>query len=277
MTPPNPWTRPVRTKVPAPTALFWFSTLLAGCLGTSVVQYLRGPAGLDLPSTTAVLSLLVVAALLGQLASARHVPATYWLVVVLLDGAGVAYQQALLVDTGVGPWPAALIPVCALAVVLVGWHRSEGEVAMDSIRTRRREMWFWGAALIATAGGAAVDNLLADRLGLTPPLSMLILAGLVGCVGLVGLLEAARRMAVLGAAVGFWGAYVLVRPVGAAVVDLLSDPPHRGGLGLGGGDRAALLILLLLVTVSAAALRARATSGGLSPAPGQAGQGPGSR
>lgn len=251
VSPPNPWTKPLRPKVPQPTALFWFSTLLAGCLGASVAEYLFVSVGLDLPSTTAVLSLLLAAGLIGQLATSSHVPATYWLVVILLSGAGVAYQDNLLVETGAGPWLATVIPAVFLTAVLIVWRHFEGALTMASISTRRRESLFWLAALCATAVGDALDNLLTGRLGLDHLTAMVVLAALVVLVAL------AHAILGLASSAGFWAAYVLIRPVGAAVVDLLTDPRHHGGLGLTGPDCAGLLLLLLLLAVFASTLRTR--------------------
>jgi uncharacterized membrane-anchored protein len=53
----------------------------------------------------------------------------------------------------------------------------------------------------------------------------------------------------MNAIVAFWIAYILTRPLGASLGDLLSQAPKDGGVGLGTSGTSALFLLTILAMV----------------------------
>jgi len=53
----------------------------------------------------------------------------------------------------------------------------------------------------------------------------------------------------LGAVLAFWIAYVLTRPLGASIGDLLSQPKADGGLGLGTTTTSLIFLATIAVIV----------------------------
>jgi uncharacterized membrane-anchored protein len=84
-----------------------------------------------------------------------------------------------------------------------------------------------GTVLVTFALGTAAGDLLAEGLGLGYLASLALFAGAIGVVAL------AHYRFGLGAVTSFWAAYILTRPLGASIGDLLSQPTADGGLGLG--------------------------------------------
>ncbi|HEX8008632.1 MAG TPA: hypothetical protein VF482_19640, partial [Trebonia sp.] len=73
--------------------------------------------------------------------------------------------------------------------------------------------------------------------------------------GLIALVCAGRFGFKLNAIACFWAAYILTRPLGASLGDLLSQPQDSGGLGFGatvtsGIFLAAIMALVAYLTVS---------------------------
>ena len=54
----------------------------------------------------------------------------------------------------------------------------------------------------------------------------------------------------LGAVLSFWIAYILTRPLGASLGDLLSQSCDDGGLGLGTTGTSALFVIAIVALVS---------------------------
>lgn len=75
--------------------------------------------------------------------------------------------------------------------------------------------------------GASAGDLIAEKLGLGYPWSVVLFASLIALVAV------AFYVFKINAVLAFWAAYILTRPLGASAGDLLSQPAKAGGLGLG--------------------------------------------
>lgn len=132
----------------------------------------------------------------------------------------------------------------ALAATFAAWYRKEGTLSIHSIYTARREAFYWTAILFTFALGTAAGDLLSEGIGLGYGLSGILIAGLIAAVGI------AYRFG-LNPVLAFWIAYILTRPLGASMGDLLSQAHSDGGLGLGtvGTTELFLAVILGLVVV----------------------------
>jgi uncharacterized membrane-anchored protein len=115
----------------------------------------------------------------------------------------------------------------ALLGLFAWWHLSEKTLAMHSIKTTKRELFYWGAILLTFALGTAAGDLLAEGTGLGYAISALLFGFVIALIAI-----AYYRFG-LNAVLTFWLAYVLTRPLGASIGDLLSQPVKNGGFGLG--------------------------------------------
>jgi uncharacterized membrane-anchored protein len=120
---------------------------------------------------------------------------------------------------------------------------------MKSINTRTREAFYWLAILFTFALGTAGGDVFLDDLGL--PLAVTF-AGFTAALALVWL---AYKRNWLSPVTSFWIAYVLTRPLGAALGDGLAQPTADTGLGLGptlvsGVFLVAILGLVAYLTIS---------------------------
>ena len=120
---------------------------------------------------------------------------------------------------------------------LAGWGRAS---LADS---RRSEGWFWAIALVAFGIGTALTHLTPRPILAYPVLQLLLWAVAVAAVVL-----ACRRLGGATTA-GFWGVFVLTRPLGAAVAFLLTNASAAGGLGLARHAVSAVLTAVLVGSV----------------------------
>ncbi|MER3590286.1 MAG: hypothetical protein C4322_23200, partial [Mastigocladus sp. ERB_26_1] len=116
-------------------------------------------------------------------------------------------------------------------------------LAMHSINTAKRELFYWVAILFTFALGTATGDLLAEALKLGYAQSALIFGVLIAIVA--GGYYYFRMNAVLA----FWIAYILTRPLGASIGDLLSQPAKNGGFGLGTVETSMLFLSIIVSLV----------------------------
>jgi len=148
----------------------------------------------------------------------------------LTDGLGIS----LYVST------AAFSVLLLLAFGL--WYRTEGTLAITRIDTRRREVFYWSAILCTFALGTAAGDLATEALALGFQTGTLIFGGLIGLTAL------AYRLGI-SPVLTFWVAYILTRPLGAALGDWLTQSPDYGGMGLGAQWTSVIFLAVISVLV----------------------------
>jgi uncharacterized membrane-anchored protein len=212
-------------KVPDVTVFFWIIKILAVTVGGTFADLLSDTLRLGLTLTTAAMSFALAVVLCFQFRIQRYVPALYWLVVVLAGIVGALFSDNLVDNVGVPLEATAIVFAVALAGTFATWYATERTLSIRAVDTPRREAYYWLAILFTFALGTAAGDLAADRLGY----------GLVAGVfaALIALVTVAHLLFGLGAVLAFWIAYVLTRPFGAAVGDLLAQPHDQGGAALG--------------------------------------------
>ena len=231
-------------KVPEVTAFFWIIKVLATTVGETFADYLNETLGFGLNGTTLVTILALFVAMIFQFKSTKYRPSLYWLVVVLISIAGTLLTDNLTDNLNVSLITSSVIFSIILAIVFIVWHRNEASLAIHSIYTPRREAFYWSAILFTFALGTAAGDLFAERLGLGYGISLVIFAAVILVIAL------AWRSRFLNPVLAFWAVYVLTRPLGASVGDLLSQTKKDGGIGLGTTTTSAIFLTIILGLVA---------------------------
>ena len=214
-------------RVPKVTFDFWLIKLMAVTMGETAADYLNVNLGIGLTNTSLIMTAVLIAALVAQFQQKRYVPWSYWLAVVLISVVGTLVTDNLVDNFGVPLIVTAVGFTIALAATFAVWYASERTLSIHSIRTTRREAWYWLAILFTFALGTAAGDLVAEKFGLGY-MSTGILFGLI-----IATLSFGYFFLGLDAILGFWLVYILTRPLGASFGDLLSQDHKFGGFGLG--------------------------------------------
>jgi uncharacterized membrane-anchored protein len=238
-------------KVPAITIIFWIIKVFATTVGETFADFLNGLFVDNLGLTDAE-GLQVVSALMGgvllallviQFAVRRYIPVIYWTTIVFISVAGTLITDNLHDGLGVDLWITTVVFGALLAITFLLWHRSEKTLAMKSIITPKREAYYWLAILLTFALGTSAGDQLAESFNFGYGLSLLIFALAIAIVAMFW------RQRLIGEVAAFWLAYILTRPLGASLGDLLSQPSKFGGLGLGTTATSVIFLVGILVSV----------------------------
>jgi uncharacterized membrane-anchored protein len=236
--------RQMLNKVPEVTIYFWIIKILATTVGETAADFLNTHLNLGLTGTTAVMSTLLIIALVVQFRTRRYVPAVYWLAVVLISVVGTLITDNLVDNLGVPLELTTFAFAVALAATFGIWYANEKTLSIHTIYTTRREGFYWLAILFTFALGTAAGDLTAERLNLGYAVSALLFGALIAAVAV------AHLRFRLNAVLAFWIAYVLTRPLGASLGDYLSQSPDDGGLGLGTVVTTGLFLVTILAVVA---------------------------
>ena len=232
-------------KVPEVTLVFWIIKIMSTTVGETVADFLAVNVGLGVTTTDSIMALLLAIALRAQLKSCRYVPAIYWTTVVLISIVGTQITDLLTDVLGVSLYFSTAAFLVGLFAVFMLWYRFEKTLSIHTIFTLRRELFYWAAILFTFALGTAAGDLATEELGLGFQLGVCVFGALIAITAFGYYLGG-------NAVLTFWIGYILTRPLGAAMGDLLSQAKTYGGLGLGAPATSAifLAIILLLVTLA---------------------------
>ena len=236
-------------KLPQVTLLFWIMKIAATTLGETAGDLLSMTLKVCYAVSSMILITLFVVTLVTQLRSKRYHPALYWTVILSTSTAGTTMSDYMDRTLGLGYAKGALILATILAAIFVYWRYSAHSFSIQNIRTFKGELLYWIAILFSNTLGTALGDFLADNSGL----------GFAGGALLIAALLALTALATLSTRISktllFWIAFVLTRPFGATMGDVLTKSTAKGGLGFGtiGSSLvlgSILVILILYTTVS---------------------------
>ena len=236
--------RELLNKVPEVTIYFWVIKVLCTTVGETFADFLNTNLKLGLTTTSLLMSALLVVVLFFQFRLPRYLPSVYWLAVVLISIVGTLITDNLTDNFGVSLVTTTIAFSIALAATFAAWYASERTLSIHSIVTRKREGFYWLAILFTFALGTAAGDLTAERLNVGYFWSAILFAALIAAVTITHV-----RFA-LGAVLAFWLAYILTRPLGASIGDLLSQARNSGGLGLGSTITSILFLGTILMLVA---------------------------
>lgn len=230
-------------KVPEVTLWFWVIKVLATTVGETFADFLNDKVGIGLTGTTVIMAAVLAVSLVVQMRARRYVPWKYWLAVVLISIVGTLITDNLVDNMGVSLITCTVGFGLAMIVTFVIWHRREGTLSIHHIDSPAREGWYWLAILFTFALGTAAGDLIAEQFNLGYFVSVLLFASAIGMVAV------SWKVFGLNATAAFWTAYVLTRPLGASLGDLLSQPRDEGGLGLGATVTSYIFLTAILAVV----------------------------
>lgn len=213
-------------KVPQVTLAFWAIKIMSTTVGETGADYLAVHAGLGKTVTNGITLILLLVALTLQMRMSRYVPWIYWLTVVLVSVVGTQITDALTDGMGVSLYISSPIFAAALAGTFAAWYAVERTLSIHTIVTARRELFYWTAILLTFALGTAAGDLATEAVGLGFRLGVVVFGAMIATVTMAYYLGA-------NAVLCFWIGYILTRPLGASLGDLLSQSREYGGLGFG--------------------------------------------
>ena len=246
------------SEVPAVTLGFWIVKILATTLGETGGDWVTMSLKLGYLVGSAIFTVIFVGLVFGQIRAAKLHPTLYWATIVATTTLGTTLADFADRSLGIG-YPGGVAIVSTLLVASLGiWRWSEGSVSVQSITTPKAEWFYWGTILFSQTLGTALGDWAAgsDRGGLGLGYeygAMIFAAGLALVAALYFWTKISRTML-------FWAAFVLTRPLGATLGDLLDKPVAQGGLHF--SRLIASLILLGCIVAGVAFTQQRAAKQG---------------
>ncbi len=239
----NPPLADTASKVATVTAIFWIMKISATTVGETGGDLLSMTMDVGYAASSLILIGIFLITLIAQLMAKKFNPFLYWAVILSTSTAGTTISDYMDRTLQLGYATGAVILVSILVAILIVWRLAMGSIAIDHIRDRRVETFYWMAILASNTLGTALGDFLADSSGLGYGLSNLLIASVIALT-IIGYYFTPISRTVL-----FWAAFVLTRPFGATMGDLLTKPHEKGGLDLGTIGSTIVLLGILVALI----------------------------
>jgi uncharacterized membrane-anchored protein len=234
---------PLLSKVPEVTLGFWIIKILATTLGETGGDTVSMSMNLGYLLGTAIFAALFAIAVAAQISAKRFRPWLYWLTIVATTTVGTTLADYATRSLGIGYAGGTAILLTLLLASLWVWYRTLGSIAVDTVGSPKSEMFYWLTIMFSQTLGTALGDWTADTAGLGFEGGALIFGAILIAIA------AAYRWSRISHTALFWAAFILTRPLGAVVGDLLDKPLAQGGLALSRYGASATLIVAIVVCV----------------------------
>lgn len=230
-------------KLPQITLAFWIMKICATTLGETAGDLLSMTLNVGYAISTMILFGIFAVTLAFQLRSKGYHPFLYWLVILSTSTAGTTMSDFMDRTLKLGYATGSLILATILVGVLAIWRFTEGTISVNEVKTFRTECLYWTAILASNTLGTALGDYLADSSGLGFVGGAILVASLIAVVALAAKFTSISKVGL------FWAAFVLTRPLGATMGDVLTKGHEKGGLGFGTIGSSAVLAGILIFVV----------------------------
>lgn len=241
-------------KIPKITLLFWIMKICATTLGETGGDLLSMTLNIGYAISSLILIGLFLVTLTTQLYAKKYNPWLYWAVIVTTSTAGTTMSDFMDRSLGLGYAQGSLILIGILATILLAWRFLIGSLSVENIKTFKVELIYWAAILTSNTLGTALGDFLADSSGLGFAGGAMLISGILLAIVL------AYYFTDISKIVLFWAAFVLTRPLGATVGDLLTKGSEVGGLDVGTIGSSIILGSILLILIIYKSLRSDNTA-----------------
>jgi uncharacterized membrane-anchored protein len=236
-------TRERLSKVPEVTVRFWIIKILATTLGETGGDAVSMSMNLGYLVGTLIFGLLFVVVVLAQIFAKKFHPFLYWTTIIATTTVGTTLADFADRSLGIGYAGGTTILFTLLLGSLFIWHRTLGSVAVDTVMSRKAEMFYWVTIMFSQTLGTALGDWIADTAGLGYRGGALVFSAILALIAI------AYYRTKISRTVLFWAAFVTTRPLGAVVGDFLDKPVKSGGLSLSRYLASAVLLALIAALI----------------------------
>jgi uncharacterized membrane-anchored protein len=230
-------------KVPEVTLGFWIIKIAVTTLGETGGDAVSMSMNLGYLVSSAIFAVIFLWAVTAQIRADRFHRFLYWGTMVVTTTVGTTLADLADRSLGLGYAGGASLLLTLVLLSLYVWHRVEGSVSIHSVSSPRVETFYWVTIMFSQTLGTALGDWMADSTGLGYLGSAYVFGGL------LILVAAAYFRTRLSRTLLFWSAFVLTRPLGAVVGDLLDKPVSAGGMAFSRYEATGILLSFIIVCV----------------------------
>jgi uncharacterized membrane-anchored protein len=233
-------TQSVINRVAGLTVFFWIIKILSTTVGETAADFVNVDMGLGLINTTLILGLVTIASVIWQFKMKRYFAPAYWFLIIMMSIEGTLITDMLVDNMGISLITLDVVFTIFMFAVFYLWHKEEGTLSIHSITTARRETFYWIIVLTTFALGTGLGDTVSEYMNFGYANSLMLFGSIFVLAG--GLFYTK----IISATTAFWIAFIVTRPIGASLGDLMIQAPQDGGMGISTGSVNVLFFAVIL-------------------------------
>lgn len=235
--------KPVLSKVPELTLIFWVIKILATTLGETGGDAVSMSMNLGYLLSTGIFAVIFLIAVVAQIKAEKFHPFLYWGTIIATTTVGTTLADFADRSLGIGYTGGSILLLTLLLASLATWYKTMGSVSINTVSAPKEELFYWVTIMFSQTLGTALGDWTADTAGLGYTGAALIFSAL------LLLVLAAYYFTSLSRTLLFWAAFILTRPLGAVVGDFLDKPIAKGGLELSRYTASITIFVIIFILI----------------------------
>lgn len=239
----NERARETWSKVPQVTLLFWIIKIAATTLGETGGDAVTMSMNLGYLIGTGIFAVLFLVMVYFQIRARNFHAFLYWTTIVATTTVGTTMADFADRSLGIGYAGGSTLLLALLLTSLFLWHRTLGSISVDTVNTPKAELFYWITIMFSQTLGTALGDWMADTAGFGYAGSAVVFGSALVLVAALYFWTRVSRTIL------FWAAFVLTRPLGAVLGDLLDKPIAKGGMALSRYSASAALVAFVIACI----------------------------
>ena len=234
--------RDLLIKVPAVTLGFWIIKILATTLGETGGDTVSMTLNWGYLAGTAIFLAVLAVLVYFQVAAKKFHPFLYWATIIASTTAGTTMADFATRSMGIGYAGGSTLLFALVLISLFVWHRALGSISVQTVHEPRAETFYWVTITFSQTLGTALGDWVADS-GPGYSGAALMFGAMLAVIAGLYFWSSVNRVLL------FWAAFILTRPLGAAVGDFLDKPVAQGGLAFSRPLASLVLTVAIVVLI----------------------------
>lgn len=231
------------SKVPAVTLGFWIIKILATTLGETGGDAASMTWNFGYLLSSFIFLGLLLVLIWVQVRAKSFNPWLYWSTIIASTTAGTTMADFADRSLGIGYTGGSLLLVSLLLISLYIWKKSTGSIAISTVNNPKSETFYWVAITFSQTLGTALGDWMADTNDFGYLNSSFVFGSILLLVTFLYFRTHVSKVLL------FWSAFILTRPLGAVVGDLLDKPIAKGGLDISRPMISLILLASIIILI----------------------------
>lgn len=228
--------------MPEVTLGFWVIKIAATTLGETGGDSVTMTLNWGYLTGTAIFSATLIVFVALQIVSNKFRPFLYWATIVASTTFGTTMADFADRSLGIGYSGGSAILLGLVLGTLALWRWSASSVSVQTIITPKAEAFYWATITFSQTLGTALGDWAADT-GLGYAGGAVVFGAALAALAILYFRTDVSRVFL------FWAAYILTRPLGATVGDVLDKPVHDGGLAFSRPVASAIIAAFIVLCI----------------------------
>ncbi len=206
--------------------LFWVIKILSTTVGETAADYFSDNLNLGLTLTAIIMGVITIGVTFWNFKQKKYYPPSYWLLIVMMSIEGTLITDLLVEKLNVSILILDVVFSIAMGLLFYFWYKKEHTLSIHSINNDKRERFYWWIVLTTFALGTGVGDTVSEHLNFGYLNSLILFGSIFILAGILAYYK------IISGVLAFWIAFIVTRPIGASLGDLLIQQPKEGGFGI---------------------------------------------